>query len=139
MKKSAFVVLLCFLSLFAPARNLAAQTPTEQDFDNSSRRILEQANEAFDAKDFGTAFRLAETAKERWKTEKERSVAVLEAALSQPALMKAGDNLETVLALLRERGRDTAAAETKRDLLRGSLFLLPFRRQSSLDPARGYV
>ena len=118
MKKSAFVVLLCFLSLFAPARNLAAQMPSEQDFDNSSRRILEQANEAFDSKDFGTAFRLAETAKERWKTEKERSVAVLEAALSQPALMKAGDNLETVSALLRERNNIDAVRIIESKLVR---------------------
>ena len=118
MKKSAFVVLLCFLSLFAPARNLAAQMPSASDFDNSSRRILEQANEAFDAKDFGTAFRLAETAKERWKTEKERSVAVLEAALSQPALMKAGDNLETVSALLRERNNIEAVRIIESKLVR---------------------
>ena len=118
MKKSAFVVLLCFLSLFTPARNLAAQMPSEQDFDNSSRRILEQANEAFDAKDFGTAFCLAETAKERWKAEKERSVAVLEAALSQPALMKAGDNLETVSALLRERNNIDAVRIIEPKLVR---------------------
>ena len=118
MKKSAFAAILCFFSLFAPARNLAAQTPSEQDFDNSSRRILEQANEAFDSKDFGTAFRLAETAKERWKTEKERSVAVLEAALSQPALMKAGDNLETALALLRERNNTEAVRIIESKLVR---------------------
>lgn len=118
MKKSAFAVLLCIFSLLAFVQNLAAQMPPEQDFDNSSRRILQQANEAFDAKDFGTAFRLAETAKERWKTEKEHSVAALETALSQPALMRAGDNLETVLALLRERNNTEAVRIIESKLVR---------------------
>ena len=118
MKKSAFAAILCFFSLFAPARNLDAQTPSASDFDNSSRRILEQANEAFDARDFGTAFRLAETAKERWNAEKERSVAALDAALSQPALLRAGDNLETVLALLRERGNTDAVRVIESKLVR---------------------
>ena len=118
MKKSAFAVLLCIFSLPAFVQNLAAQMPPEQDFDNSSRRILQQANDAFDAKDFGTAFRLAETAKERWKTEKEHSVAALETALSQPALMRAGDNLETVSALLRERGNTDAVRVIESKLVR---------------------
>lgn len=118
MKKSAFAVLLCIFSLLALVQNLAAQMPPKQDFDNSSRRILQQANDAFDAKDFGTAFRLAETAKERWKTEKEHSVAALETALSQPALMRAGDNLETVLALLRERNNTEAVRIIESKLVR---------------------
>jgi len=118
VKKSAFAVLLCIFSLLALVQNLAAQMPPKQDFDNSSRRILQQANDAFDAKDFGTAFRLAETAKERWKTEKEHSVAALETALSQPALMRAGDNLETVLTLLRERNNIDAVRIIESKLVR---------------------
>lgn len=95
---------VCIVCIFFTFPLCAFNRYGQDEFDNSSWRILERANIAFEKRDYGSAFHFAENAKEKRKQETADSSAILTQALSPPALIKAGNDIQTVLQLLKERG-----------------------------------
>ena len=95
---------VCIVCIFFTFPLCAFNRYGQDEFDSSSWRILERANIAFEKRDYGSAFHFAENAKEKRKQETADSSAILTQALSPPALIKAGNDIQTVLQLLKERG-----------------------------------
>jgi len=107
-KNLFFSCVFLFFLLYGFSVSYAYGPEMNSDFNGSAWYTLEQARNAFERKDFGTAFRLVETAKDQRKKESEWASAALENALSAPAMLKAGTDIETVLNLLRERNSSDA-------------------------------
>jgi tetratricopeptide (TPR) repeat protein len=85
-----------------------AQTPKRPESSQLSWRILEKANVAFDADDYGTALKLADTAKYNRSAEIKWESYVLGRALTPAAVRRAGDSFDAVLTVLRDRDETTA-------------------------------
>ncbi|MGI5172166.1 hypothetical protein H0R92_01000 [Treponema sp. OMZ 840] len=118
MKKHIFACCACFICVGV---SLYAQyLDPDRGFDDASWYSLEQAYDAFNDRDFGTAFRLVENAKEQWKEEKDWAVSTIDYALAQPGLLKAGDDMESVLNVLRERNNVDAVRIIESKLIRFS-------------------
>ncbi|WP_428768058.1 hypothetical protein V1L52_06460 [Treponema sp. HNW] len=86
----------------------AQKSDLESGFDGFSWYILAQAQNAFDEKDFGSAFRLVENAKQQRKAEHDWAVGILDSFLSSPIMLKIGSDINIVLDVLRERNNRDA-------------------------------
>lgn len=104
IKKIALVCGLVFSSSFLFAK-VAPKRPESQNF---SWRILENAQVAYDAAQYGEAMNLANRAKVNRKAEIDWEVYVLESAISPLAVRRAGEEFKEVLKVLKERDENDA-------------------------------
>jgi tetratricopeptide (TPR) repeat protein len=100
----------CITFIVPPAKLPAASVLSESE---GTWKVLESAHVAFESGEYGTALRLAETAKQNKKSEYERYSKILTDALKPAEVRRAGDSLAAVLAVLDSRN-DTGAAEILR-------------------------
>ena len=71
-------------------------------------KIMENANTAFDGKEFGEALKLCETAKQTHIQSIEADIASLKKSLAPAEVKKAGDSIDRVLAVLEKREETSA-------------------------------
>ncbi len=98
MKK--YTVLIIFILLIV---NLYAQSMETVNPEEYSWRMLQKAQTAYDQRDFGISFKYAQTAKVNRKKESDWALATLELAMKPVAVQKIGDDIDEVLAILKER------------------------------------
>lgn len=98
MKKICIFIITLFL-----ISSLYTQSKDTLNPEEYSWRMLQKAQTAFDQKDFGLAFKLADAAKINRKREVDWSISTLEQAMKPVAVQKVGDNIDAVLTILQER------------------------------------
>lgn len=86
----------------------AQKSDLESGFDGLSWHILVQAQNAFEERDFGSAFRLVENAKQQRKAEHDWAVDTLDAVIASSFMTKTGSDINVVLSELRERNNTDA-------------------------------
>lgn len=103
MKKLCTIFLLIILAGLLTSQSRDSLNPEEYSW-----RMLQKAQTAFDQRDFGLAFKNADLAKINRIKEVQWSITTLEQALKPVAVQKVGDNIDAVLAILKERGSNEA-------------------------------
>lgn len=103
MKKLCTIFILIILAGLLTSQSRDSLNPEEYSW-----RMLQKAQTAFDQRDFGLAFKNADLAKINRIKEVQWSITTLEQALKPVAVQKVGDNIDAVLAILKERGSNEA-------------------------------
>ena len=98
----------CAFFLAAEFTLYAQESDLESGFDGLSWHILVQAQNAFEERDFGSAFRLVENAKQQRKAEHDWAVDTLDAVIASSFMTKTGSDINVVLSELRERNNTDA-------------------------------
>ena len=98
----------CAFFLAAEFTLYAQKSDLESGFDGLSWHILVQAQNAFEERDFGSAFRLVENAKQQRKAEHDWAVDTLDAVIASSFMTKTGSDINVVLSELRERNNTDA-------------------------------
>lgn len=98
MKKNIFVFALILVFSICSAQNLK-----KPDYIHSYERIIEDAQIAFDDKNYGDSLTLAEKAKNERKLKSEYEVFVLENAFKPAEVKKQGNSISESLKILQER------------------------------------
>ncbi len=107
MKNKKIISLVLFFNTFAC---IFAQNAIPHAVDSSERfgLLLEKAELAYDSAKFEDAIVLVEKAKDSRKAEIDYNIYILDEALKPVAVQKVGDNINNVLAILKERNSNTA-------------------------------
>jgi len=98
--KKAFLLTFFVLNIFVIAY---AQNPQKPKDDNLSLNILANAQTALDNKNYGEAYKLVQQAQDARKKEVEWNDYVLSKSLKPSQVRKAGDAIDDVLKVLKER------------------------------------
>lgn len=102
MKKSFVKIIICIASLFMAVSAAYSQTiPKKVSEGNEEWRYLQKAKDAFEANDFGGAIQLAEKAKEIRRQDAEWKEYSLESSLKKSRVVRAGDELDRVIPVLK--------------------------------------
>lgn len=102
MKKSFVKISLCIASLFIAVSSAYSQTiPKKVAEGNEEWRYLQKAKDAFEANDFGGAIQLAERAKEIRRQDADWKEYSLESTLKKARVVRAGDELDRVVPVLK--------------------------------------
>ena len=107
-KPLIFTFSFCAFFLAAEFTIYAQKSDLESGFDGLSWHILVQAQNAFEERDFGSAFRLVENAKQQRKAEHDWAVDTLDAVIASSFMTKTGSDINVVLSELRERNNTDA-------------------------------
>lgn len=107
-KPLIFTFSFCAFFLAAEFTLYAQKSDLESGFDGLSWHILVQAQNAFEERDFGSAFRLVENAKQQRKAEHDWAVDTLDAVIASSFMTKTGSDINVVLSELRERNNTDA-------------------------------
>lgn|GEM_PF-483709 len=107
-KPLIFTFSFCAFFLAAEFNLYAQKSDLESGFDGLSWHILVQAQNAFEERDFGSAFRLVENAKQQRKAEHDWAVDTLDAVIASSFMTKTGSDINVVLSELRERNNTDA-------------------------------
>lgn len=108
--KKQILKFLFFLFIFclSPSFFLFAQNPQKVKDENSSWRLFDKANLAYEQGKYGDAFRLTNSAIASRKQESQWALYVLEQALKPTVIQNAGDLISDVRPLLIERESEDA-------------------------------
>lgn len=106
MKKTICALFFTLLIIFG----ICAQVVDYIDPENASWRMLQKAETAYDQKDFGLAFKYADTANINRKKETLWAISTLEQAMKPVSVQKVGDTIDAVLEILIERDAHDAVA-----------------------------
>ncbi len=102
MKKSFVKISICISLLFMAVSAAYSQTvPKKVAEGNEEWRYLQKAKDAFVANDFGGAIQLAEKAKEIRRQDAEWKEYTLETSLKKARVVRAGDELDRVVPVLK--------------------------------------
>lgn len=145
MKKiiSIAIILFIFINYTFTQENI----PSPVKDSESSWRILEKAEAAFDSKKYAKASKLVQIAKINRKKESEWSVYTLEQAVKPLSVQKAGDNIDSIVEILTERkSYDAIEVINKAFKMKGQSFfhnslntLLEFYKNYSIYPEAEYL
>ncbi len=113
MKKAALI--FCLFAFFA-SNSVFAKNMTPVPVEETSWKMLQNANVEFSRGNYGQAVKFANAAKQNRKAESEYDLFVLDKALSPRQVKKAGDEFDPVIEVLNERGEKEAVSILRRCL-----------------------
>src|SRR5574344_2203029 len=120
-KLSRCLLLDTFLMLFALSAVFSTEVPRKPSKDDEDWRLLQQAQSSLESAEYGNALLYAEQAKQSREQECAWKIYVLDNAFKGTSVKKAGDNLTSVIDVLKERSANNAIEIIQKELDRSEI------------------